>query len=66
MEFYPVTCELINPRKDLARIADQLYRCLKLAPCRCEWRWFSGVYGPSKECAAHLAMAAYEAITEAT
>lgn len=66
MDIRPVTCELINPRKDLARIAEQLYRCLKLAPCRCEWLWRDGEYGPTKECAAHLAMSAYEAITEVT
>lgn len=57
---------VICPRKDLPAVAAELYRALKLAPCRCEWKWENGNYGPSRECGAHIAMARYEAISEAT
>lgn len=59
-----MTCELINPRKDLPEIAAALYRSLKNAPCRCQWRWVDGKYCCVIECAAHMAMARYETIIE--
>ena len=57
---------LILPRKDLPHVAEQMYRALKLLPCRCEKRWQDGKAEmvTVKECGAHQALAAYEAITE--
>lgn len=58
--------EVINPRVDGPRVMKQLYDALKHMPCRCPWEWRNGNYGPVSECEAHKALAAYEAITEAT
>lgn len=61
-----MTCCVINPRKDLPDVAEQLYRALKSKPCRCERAWTRDGYVVIKECAGCRAMFLYEAITEAT
>lgn len=56
---------LINPRTDLPRVAEQMYRALKSAgSCSCAWAWSKAGYGPVTECSKCAALAAYEALTE--
>lgn len=58
-----MTCELINPRTDGPRVMKQLYDALKNKPCECQREWTSAGYMVVKECAGHIAMNAYEALT---
>jgi hypothetical protein len=55
---------LINPRKDLARVAEQMYRALKLKPCGCEHAWGKDGYAVVKQCGGCAAIFAYEVVTE--
>lgn len=41
----------------------QLYDALKNKPCECQREWTSAGYMVVKECAGHIAMNAYEALT---
>jgi hypothetical protein len=55
---------VIIPRTDLPRVAEQLYRALKLCPCACGNRRDADNKLGWVECQAHIAMAAYEAVVE--
>lgn len=61
-----MTCALINPRKDLARVAQQLYVALKSKPCACGKRTGEDGKLVEVECGGCVAKAAYEAVTEAS
>lgn len=60
-----MTCALINPRKDLARVAKQMHRALKTARCRCIWAWGKNGYAPITQCPTCAAIESYEAVAEA-
>lgn len=55
---------VINPRTDLPRVAEQLYRALKNKPCNCGNRRDADNKLVWVECDGHIAMAAYEAVVE--
>lgn len=63
-----MTCALINPRTDLPRVAEKLYRALKSRPCSCEKRWQDGKPDmvTVRECSRCMALADYDAVTEAS
>lgn len=58
--------QIICPRTDLPRIAEQLYRALKLKPCGCERAWGKEGYAVVKQCSGCAAIFAYECISETT
>lgn len=60
-----MSCELINPRKDLPSIAAELYAALKRKPCDCIWAWTEAGYVTVKQCSGCAAIERWEAITEA-
>ena len=55
---------IINPRTDLLRVAEQLYRALKIKPCGCERAWGKEGYAVVKQCSGCAAIFAYECIAE--
>lgn len=59
-----MSCEIINPRKDLPEVAEQMYRALKLKACGCGKRVVDGkaVY---VQCGGCVATERYEAIMQA-
>jgi hypothetical protein len=65
VDIRPVSCEVINPRKDLPYVAAQLYRAMQSKPCACgKRRLQDGTIAPV-ECGGCAAMRRYEAVTEA-
>lgn len=64
MDIQPVSCELINPRKDLPDVAAQLYRAMQSKPCACGKRKGEDGKVSEVECGGCAAMRRYEAITE--
>jgi hypothetical protein len=55
---------VINPRTDLPRVAEQLYRALLSKPCACGKRRDAEGKLVVVECGGCIAMAAYEAVVE--
>lgn len=64
-----MSCEVINPRKDLPDVAEQMYRALKSARCRCQMKggamWhFRAQREVAIQCSLCAAIERYEAITQ--